>query len=171
MVFEDRLTLDTPEGVQLELTLAGVGSRFTAALIDYLIQGAILLALGVVLGLGVGIEPGAGGFVAAIFFICLFLLFTGYDVAFEVLNSGRTPGKRLNGLRVVRVEGHPVGFLTSAVRNLLRIIDFLPGSYLLGAIVILATRKNQRIGDVIAGTLQFKLEDEVIDVPAGAPTL
>ena len=153
MVFEDRLTLDTPEGVQLELTLAGVGSRFTAALIDYLIQGVILLALGLVLGFGVGLDPGAGGFAAAIFFICFFLLFTGYDVSFEVLNSGRTPGKRLNGLRVVRESGAPVTFATSAVRNVLRLVDLLPGTYLVGIASILITGRNQRLGDLAAGTL------------------
>src|SRR5947209_19253285 len=82
-----------------------------------------------------------------------FALITFYDIFFEGFQSGRTPGKRLNGLRVVRVEGHPVNFLTSAVRNVIRPVDFLPTAYLLGAVVILATRKNQRIGDVIAGTL------------------
>jgi uncharacterized RDD family membrane protein YckC len=153
VVFEDRLTLDTPEGVQLELTLAGVGSRFTAALIDYLIQAAVLLALGLVLGFGVGLDPGAGGFAAAIFFICFFVLFTGYDVAFEVLNAGRTPGKRLNGLRVVRQSGAPVTFATSAVRNVLRLIDILPGWYLVGIASILITGRNQRLGDLAAGTL------------------
>ena len=152
-MFEDRLTLDTPEGVQLELTLAGVGSRFTSALIDYLIQGAILLALGLVLGYGVGLDPSAGGFAAAIFIVCLFVLFTGYDVAFEVLNSGRTPGKRLNGLRVVRENGAPVTFATSAVRNVLRLIDILPGWYIVGIASILITRRNQRLGDLAAGTL------------------
>jgi len=153
MVFEDRLTLDTPEGVQLELTLAGVGSRFTAALVDYLIQGVILLALGLVLGYGVGIDPGAGGFALAIFSICFFLVFTGYDVSFEVLNSGRTPGKRLNGLRVVRESGAPVTFATSAVRNVLRLIDILPGWYIVGIASILITGRNQRLGDLAAGTV------------------
>ncbi len=153
MVFEDRLTLDTPEGVQLELTLAGVGSRFTAALVDHLIQGVILLALGLGLGYGVGVDPGAGGFAAAIFFVCVFLVFTGYDVSFEVLNSGRTPGKRLNGLRVVRENGAPVTFATSAVRNVLRLVDILPGWYLVGIGSILVTRRNQRLGDLAAGTL------------------
>src|SRR5579859_1276777 len=153
MVFEDRLTLDTPEGVQLELTLAGVGSRFTAALVDYLIQGVILLALGLVLGYGVGVDPGAGGFALAIFSICFFLVFTGYDVSFEVLNAGRTPGKRLNGLRVVRESGAPVTFATSAVRNVLRLIDILPGWYIVGIASILITGRNQRLGDLAAGTV------------------
>jgi uncharacterized RDD family membrane protein YckC len=153
VVFEDRLTLDTPEGVQLELTLAGVGSRFTAALIDYLIQGAILGALTLALGVGAGLAPDAGGFAEAIFIVGFFLLFTGYDVAFEVLNSGRTPGKRLNGLRVVRQSGAPVTFATSAVRNVLRLVDILPGWYLVGIGAILVTKRNQRLGDLAAGTL------------------
>jgi hypothetical protein len=70
-----------------------------------------------------------------------------------VLASGRTPGKRWNGLRVVRVEGQPVGFVTSVIRNTLRIVDFMPGAYLVGAFCILVTRKNQRLGDMAAGTL------------------
>ncbi len=153
MVFEDRLTLDTPEGVQLELTLAGVGSRFTAALIDYLIQGVILIALGLVLGYGAQISPGSGGFAAAIFTVAFFVVFTGYDVSFEVLNAGRTPGKRLNGLRVVQESGAPVTFSRSAVRNVLRLLDLLPGTYLVGIAAILISGRNQRLGDLAAGTL------------------
>jgi uncharacterized RDD family membrane protein YckC len=153
MVFEDRLTLDTPEGVQLELTLAGVGSRFASALVDYLIQAVILGALTLVLGYGIGLDPSGGGFALAIWIVCYFLLFAGYDVAFEVLNAGRTPGKRLNGLRVVRESGAPVTFATSAVRNVLRLIDILPGTYLVGIAAILATGRNQRLGDLAAGTL------------------
>ena len=79
-------------------------------------------------------DPSGGGFAAAIFVLCLFVLFAGYDVAFEVLNSGRTPGKSLNGLRVVRESGAPVTFGASAVRNVLRLVDFLPGWYLVGII-------------------------------------
>jgi uncharacterized RDD family membrane protein YckC len=175
VLFEDRLTLDTPEGVQLELTLAGVGSRFTSALIDYLIQGAILAALGIVLGYGFSLDPGHGGFAIAVFTVSFFLLFAGYDVAFEVLNAGRTPGKRLNGLRVVRENGAPVTFATSAVRNVLRIVDILPGWYLVGIASILITGRNQRLGDLAAGTIVVRdrraLQPEMrmtraIEVPA-----
>jgi uncharacterized RDD family membrane protein YckC len=151
--FEDRLTIATPEGVDLELTLAGVGSRFTSALLDYLIQLLILLALALVLGLGVGLRPGAGGYAAAIWGVLAFLLFVGYDVSFEVLASGRTPGKRRNGLRVVLENGGPVTFPASAVRNVLRLIDLLPGAYLVGIASILVSSRNQRLGDHAAGTL------------------
>lgn len=153
MEFEDRLTIATPEGVDLELTLAGVGSRFASALIDYLIQLAILIALGLVLGLGVGLKANQSGYATAIWVVLGFLLFVGYDVAFEVLASGRTPGKRLNGLRVVLENGGPVTFPASAVRNVLRLIDLLPGTYLVGIVSILVSSRNQRLGDHAAGTL------------------
>ena len=78
---------------------------------------------------------------------------TTYDICFEVLAAGRTPGKRINHLRVVRSGGEPVGFVTSAIRNTLRVIDFLPFAYIVGAVTILATRNNQRLGDLAAGTL------------------
>src|SRR2546421_7122647 len=153
MEYDDVLTIATPEGVEMHLTLAGPASRFVSAIVDILIQGALLVCVGVVLGL-VGKGVGFGSGVALLLWAVIsFVLITFYDIFFEVFRAGRTPGKRLNGLRVVRVEGDPVNFLTSAVRNVIRPVDFLPSAYLLGAVVILATRKNQRIGDVIAGTL------------------
>jgi uncharacterized RDD family membrane protein YckC len=156
MVFEDRLTIDTPEGVPLELTLAGVGSRCAAALIDYVFQTIILIALALVLGVGAGLGPGGSALSTAGYILGFFLVFWGYDVAFEVLNSGRTPGKAMNGLRVVRESGAPVTFGTSAVRNVIRIIDILPGTYIVGMTSILATRRNQRLGDLAAGTLVLR---------------
>jgi uncharacterized RDD family membrane protein YckC len=151
MEFEDRVTIATPEGVDLRLTLAGVGSRFSSALVDLLIQLALVAAFAVLFLVGLGSLGGAVG--AAAFTMLSFLLFTAYDVLFEVFASGRTPGKRLNGLRVVRSDGSPVGFLTSAVRNALRLVDILPGTYLVGIVSILATARNQRLGDLAAGTL------------------
>jgi uncharacterized RDD family membrane protein YckC len=153
MVFEDRLTIDTPEGVSLELTLAGVGSRFAAALIDYLIQGVILVALLLVLSYGFGFSLGSGGVGIAVWVLGFFFVFWGYNIGFEVLNSGRTPGKALNGIRVVLESGAPVTFGPSAVRNVIRIIDILPTAYLVGMTSILVTRRNQRLGDLAAGTL------------------
>jgi uncharacterized RDD family membrane protein YckC len=147
------LTIPTPEGVELHLTLAGPASRFVSALLDILIQTLVLTCVGVVLGVSGVAGFGGGGVAVLIWFVVSFAVITFYDVFFEVFRSGQTPGKRINGLRVVRVGGHPVTFLTSAIRNFLRLVDFLPSAYLLGATIILATRKNQRIGDVVAGTI------------------
>jgi uncharacterized RDD family membrane protein YckC len=154
---DDRITIATPEGVDLELTLAGVGSRFVSALVDLLLQ--IVLLVGVT-GTGAAVGAFGNGFGSAVVLIASFLVFAAYDVLFEVFAGGRTPGKRLNGLRVVRADGSPVTFFTSAIRNVLRLVDILPGLYLVGIVTILATRRNQRLGDVAAGTLVVRERTE-----------
>jgi uncharacterized RDD family membrane protein YckC len=143
---EDTITIATPEGVELELTLAGAGSRFVSALADLTIQFGVLIAAAFALG-----SLGNAG--AALFALASFAVVMAYDICFEVLASGRTPGKRINHLRVVRSGGEPVGFVTSAIRNAVRVVDFLPFAYVVGAVTILATRNNQRLGDLAAGTL------------------
>jgi uncharacterized RDD family membrane protein YckC len=148
--YEDRITIATPEGVDLQLTLAGVGSRFISALVDVLLQTVLVV---IVTAIAAAVGAFGSGYGIAFVFLASFLVFAGYDVLFEVFNFGRTPGKRLNGLRVVRVDGSPVAFFTSAVRNVLRLVDILPGMYLVGIATILVTRQNQRLGDVAAGTL------------------
>lgn len=166
MSYEDRISIATPEGVDLELTLAGLGSRSVARLVDQAIQLAVLLAVSVLATLaGSGSQSGTGdgplggtgdggaALALAVAVVVVFLVQFGYDVAFEVLASGRTPGKRWSGLRVVRVDGAPVGFVTSAVRNLLRLVDALPGIYTVGMVAVFASRRNQRLGDMAAGTV------------------
>jgi uncharacterized RDD family membrane protein YckC len=155
--YEDRLTIATPEGLELDLALAGLGSRFVGAFVDFMIRALLLAALTVVL---VGVDAftgdtpgGRSGLGLAVFFVASFLVLIGYDILFEVLASGRTPGKRLAGLRVVTASGHPVTFVPSTVRNLVRIVDFLPAGYAIGSIAILATARNQRLGDLVAGTI------------------
>ena len=158
MEYEDVITVPTPEGVELELTLAGVGSRFASAIVDVLLEGVILLgllaALSQVLSLsGLG-EQSSTAIIAAVGSLAAFLVIFGYHVLFETLASGRTPGKRLMGLRVARVGGNPVRFRESAVRNLVRLVDIVPPPlYGVGAVAILAGRRNQRLGDVAADTL------------------
>jgi uncharacterized RDD family membrane protein YckC len=150
--YEDRISIPTPEGVELELVLAGVGSRLVATLIDLLIMGSVLFALWI-LGFAAVPSSEGGGVLGAILIVLTFLVVFGYDVAFETLASGRTPGKRAAGLRVVRLGGEPPGFLAAAIRNLLRLIDLLPAFYAVGVISILVTSRNQRLGDLAAGTL------------------
>jgi uncharacterized RDD family membrane protein YckC len=145
VAFEDRLAIATPEGVQVELTLAGIGSRFIAAGIDFAIQILVMIALAVLLR-----PAGDAGF--AVFTSLAFALIFFYDVLFEVLGRGKTPGKRSAGLRVVGPAGRPITLVRSAVRNILRLIDILPGFYAVGMTVIFITRRNQRIGDLVAGT-------------------
>jgi uncharacterized RDD family membrane protein YckC len=144
--YEDRVTIQTPEGVELDLLLGGYGSRFSSQLIDGAIKAVVIGALYVTLGL-------AGGFGVAAFGIAFFVVYVGYDIAFETLAGGRTPGKRWSGMRVVREGGAPITFTASAIRNVLRIVDGIATGYAVGTIAILASKRNQRVGDMAAGTL------------------
>jgi uncharacterized RDD family membrane protein YckC len=152
MEYEDRVQIATPEGVDVELTLAGIGSRFIAAIFDFTIQAATILAFGVLLGV-IGGAGNESGLAVAIFTVIVFLVFFGYDVLFEVRSRGRTPGKRWTGLRVVRTGGRPVTFVPSSIRNVMRLIDILPFAYAIGMLSIFVTSNNQRLGDLAGGTL------------------
>jgi uncharacterized RDD family membrane protein YckC len=145
--FEDRLAIATPEGVEIELTLAGLGSRFIAGLLDFLIRLLPLIALLVV------IDPTDEAIGAAIFALADFGMQFFYFVLFEVLGGGRTPGKRATGIRVVRTGGSPITFVRSMLRNIVRIVDSLPAFYLVGMLTIFITNNNQRLGDLAAGSL------------------
>ena len=144
----DHTSIVTPEGVTLDLPLAGVGSRFIAAVIDTTIQVLLVLAIGLIAA-----AAPESGVVAALTVVSAFAVFIAYDISFETLASGRTPGKRVTGLRVVTAGGAPVRFMTSAIRNVLRLIDILPGTYFVGIVAIVATKRNQRLGVLAAGTL------------------
>jgi uncharacterized RDD family membrane protein YckC len=145
---DDRITIATPEGVAIEMVLAGLGSRFLARLLDSVIQLLIIIALAVVLGV-----TGSSGIGIAVFVIMVFLVVFAYDVVLETLNNGRTVGKMAAGIRVVGLMGEPERFVTSSVRNIARIADFLPVFYLVGTISIVATQHDQRLGDLAAGTV------------------
>ena len=150
MEYEDRVRISTPEGVDVELTLAGIGSRFIAAILDLMIQGGVLLGAALLFGVTGG---DGSGFAVAAFGIVFFLVIFGYDVLFEVRGRGRTPGKRWTGLRVVRTGGRPVTLVPSSIRNVMRLIDILPFFYGIGMISIFSTSRNQRLGDLAGGTL------------------
>jgi uncharacterized RDD family membrane protein YckC len=148
--YEDHRTIATPEGVELELPLAGLGSRLIGLLLDSLIQGAIITAALVLVAV---IESG----VAAVAISSgALLLVVGYDVLFEVRGGGRTPGKRAAGLRVVMDGGSPVGLRASLIRNIIRLLEGFATSYVPAMISVLVTRDNQRLGDLAAGTLVIR---------------
>jgi uncharacterized RDD family membrane protein YckC len=155
MDLDDRVVLDTPEGVAVELTLAGLGSRLAASLLDWLLRIVVFIALMLLGTLASGDGFGGGWAVAAVT-LAWFLILFGYDVLFEVAAGGRTPGKRWTGIRVVDRAGGPVRFVPSVIRNLLRLVDGLPGFYLVGTIAVVVSARNQRLGDLAAGTLVIR---------------
>ncbi len=155
MDLDDTLTVTTPEGVELSLTLAGVGSRFIAGVTDLVIQGILTVGL-----LVVSRALALGGLSVAIDAIGVFVVAVLYPILFEVLASGRTPGKRLSHLRVLRADGSPVDLQASAIRNLMRVLDGPPLLYLPTLVSIAITSRNQRPGDLAGATI-------VIREPAG----
>jgi uncharacterized RDD family membrane protein YckC len=151
----DQLSIETPEQVALEFPLAGVGSRFLAVAIDTLLQVTIALSLlAAVSGTWSLLQPSGGGaWFVAVLVIGAFLLFYGYFAAFEAFWHGQTPGKRVIGLRVLSVTGRPARIDEAILRNLLRVIDQLPGVYAIGIVTMLVSARNQRLGDLAAGTV------------------
>jgi Predicted membrane protein/domain len=166
---EETLIIETPERVQLGFALASIGNRFLAVVIDHFLQFfTIFIVTWAFLSLSsVGETMSRSGtaffveempkWTIALMIIVLFLIFTGYFIFFEWLWNGQTPGKRLLKLRVIREDGRPITFWEAAARNLLRIFDTFPGFvmplYSVGLIAIFMSRRDQRIGDLFAGTV------------------
>jgi len=154
------------------MPLAGIGSRFIAVLIDTLIWGAGLLLLFLILW---AIKPALAAFsglsyqwTVAIFTIALFALNWGYFTLFEAFWHGRTPGKRVARIRVIQRSGRAIGIFESMARNFIRYVDQIPFFYAVGVIAIFATRQNQRLGDLAAGTLVVR--DRAQETPLWADT-
>ncbi len=161
MEYEDAITIPTPEGLELQYPLAGGGSRFAAELIDVLLR---LVALGVLFGVLAALGVGSGGTIVLI--VASFLAWFAYDIVFEVWGAGRTPAKRWSGLRVVMAAGQPVGVGSSAVRTLLRLIDQWLTLGIVGMVAIQFTSRNQRLGDLAAGTIVVRERTSLAAQPA-----
>jgi len=165
---DDRFVAATPEGVSLEFVLAGLGSRFVAIFLDLIIQAVAIVIIVWALIKSIGFSSPTRQYVTtgAISLVGV-LLILGYFVLFESLNAGRSPGKAMTGLRVVRITGGPVGVRASLLRNVVRLVDWLPSLYAAGAILILASRNNQRLGDMLAGTLVVRERTAVSRLATG----
>lgn len=169
--------IDTPENVTFRYEVVGIGSRFVGALIDTLLIGGGLLALGLVTFILVAAVSGFdnGDFLATDtagtdwvlgvllmgYALLNFVLIWGYYIFFELIWNGQTPGKRVAQTRVIRMDGQPMGLLENVVRNLVRVIDFLPTAYFLGLITMLCNRHARRLGDFAAGTVVVKAQPDV----------
>jgi uncharacterized RDD family membrane protein YckC len=143
----------TPEAVVLDFETAGIASRALARMIDALIQGALLFALGLLVVLAL---PGSAGIVVAIVGVAAVVI--GYPIVCEVTMRGRSPGKAALGLRVVTVEGAPVSGRHAFIRSAVGIVDFvlpLPGG-LFAVIACLLSPSGQRFGDLVAGTIVLR---------------
>jgi uncharacterized RDD family membrane protein YckC len=171
----DEYTIATPENVTFGYQVAGIGSRFIGALIDTLLIGVLLVLLNLLVVVSINSvasdssfsgdlsdDPGwLAGLVLALYALLNFSIFWGYYLIFELGWQGQTPGKRLAGTRVVKMDGSGPGFLEVAIRNLMRLVDFLPAAYALGFITMFFNRNARRLGDFAAGTLVVRQSDVV----------
>lgn len=169
---EESLIIETPERVPLEFALASIGNRFLAVAIDHFIQYmAIILAAWFFLNIAGYTSSDITDapekllvempkWTIALMILVLFLIFSAYFILFEWLWNGQTPGKRLMRLRVIRDDGRPVTLWEAIARNLLRICDAVPGFilpvYSIGLIVIFLSSRDQRVGDIFAGTVVIR---------------
>ena len=182
---EDILVIETPERVPLHFALASIGNRFIACAIDHAIQALALGLIGLtalILTSFPSIEriiDGAPKWVVAVMILVLFLILAGYFAFFEWAWSGQTPGKRWLKLRVLREDGRPITFWEAAVRNLLRTLDMMPAPfYSIGLISVFSTTRDQRVGDMVAGTVVVREREaeapefsQVFATPVSDPAL
>ena len=166
----EQVSVETPEQIDINFQQAGIGSRFYAALIDtalltlislvgYYVNRRFIYELGDIVGNWLGALGG----------ILVFAVFWGYYMVFEATTNGQTFGKLALGLRVIKEGGYPIGFADAAIRNLVRIVDFLPFFYGVGLLCMMLNKNWQRLGDLAAGTLVIKIARTELK-PTGTPS-
>jgi uncharacterized RDD family membrane protein YckC len=167
---KETLIIETPERVPLEFALASIGNRFIAVAIDHFLQFFAILLISYIAGSMSGPMSGLGAtdysiselskWTVAILVVAMFVVFASYFVLFEWLWNGQTPGKRWMKLRVIREDGRPLTLWEAATRNLIRICDAAPGFvvpiYSVGLITIFLSNRDQRLGDIFAGTVVIR---------------
>lgn len=157
-------SISTPENVDLHLELAGLGNRILAALIDQIISGLTILAFVIVMllicmgidrmGLPTELKSKVFVYLGMFAIFVIFVINTGYNILFEGLWQGQTPGKRLTHIRVVEANGQPIGWPSVFIRNLIRIID--SGLAFIGLLIMLIDKHERRLGDMAAGTIVIR---------------
>jgi uncharacterized RDD family membrane protein YckC len=157
----DRITVDTPELITLELPLAGIGSRFLAMTLDTVIQ-VLLYTAGIFAVVGISKYASflplslawlPKSWLPALLVLFLFSVYWGYFAAFELFWKGKTPGKRAAGIRAVKDSGRALNVYEVIGRNLMRAVDWLPGVYGAGIVTMMISSRNQRLGDLLVGSI------------------
>ena len=171
-VLREEYTIETPENVTFGYEVAGIGNRFIGALIDTTIVFGLLILLGIAVLMLIGVwDSGFSGdlndsdwltgLLIALYALLNFIIFWGYYIFFEWFWNGQTPGKKVAKTRVVRLDGNPAAPMQVVVRNLVRVIDFMPSGYGIGLVTMFCNRQSRRLGDFAAGTLVVKDQGEL----------
>jgi uncharacterized RDD family membrane protein YckC len=161
------LVVATPERVSFDYQVAGIGTRVIAQLLDLLILGGVLL--GVWLAAAAVGQSGLDSVAYLLAVIGSFVVVFGYFWACEAFWSGQTVGKKVFRLRAVGDRGEPMTFFQAGIRNIVRVIDFLPYAYGVGIVVLFINGRGKRLGDLAAGTVVVKDSDslQLWQVPGG----
>jgi uncharacterized RDD family membrane protein YckC len=161
------LEISSATGVDLQLNIAGPGARSYAFVIDWHIR--IVLALGWFAGMSYAVFGGLSlvenesvDSNSYVFLVVLpaFALYFLYHPVLEIAMRGRTPGKRMAGVRIVTLDAQLPGVMAHLIRNVLRILDSLPIGYVIGLVATLLTERSVRIGDIAAGTVLIYESDD-----------
>jgi len=153
------LVVATPERVSFGYQVAGLGTRAIAQILDLLILAGVLLGISFA-----AVAIGQAGFDTVAFLLAIlggFVVVFGYFWACEAFWSGQTIGKKVFRLRAVGDRGEPMTFMQAGIRNVVRIVDFLPYGYGVGMVVLFVNGKGKRLGDLAAGTIVVKDSDYV----------
>jgi uncharacterized RDD family membrane protein YckC len=156
----DDLVISTPERVAFQYEIAGIGSRFLAQIVDSLVILVILIAI-TILAAALGGIFSSGELALLIEVILGFIVLAGYFLISEAAWNGQTLGKRSARLRVVGDHGEPLTIAQAAIRNLVRIVDFLPVFYGIGMITLFINGRGKRLGDFAAGTLVVRDRERI----------
>jgi uncharacterized RDD family membrane protein YckC len=173
---DEMLQIATPENVVFDYEVAGLGSRFLAALLDTLLILVLQIANVMLFVVASGVLANGGGnvqmWLLAAAGLLAFALLWGYYVLFETIWNGQSPGKRWTGLRVIRTDGTPIGLVEAIIRNLVRLVDFLPLYYGIGIVTMFVNPQARRLGDLAAGTLVVRDRPSVtLESLAAGPAL
>ena len=155
---DSELVVPTPERVSFDYQVAGLGTRAIAQILDLLIVAVILVA---VFFVALAFSSASGETATLILLFGSFVVIFGYFWVSESLWSGQTVGKKAFRLRAVGDRGEPLTFGQAGIRNIVRIVDFLPYGYGVGLVVLFANGKGKRLGDLAAGTIVVKDSDHV----------
>jgi len=166
LIVNREVRIYTPENVSLQYDVANLGSRLVAVFIDTAIQLAVILLLVITVvfvipsiladfAARIEISPAIIGVILIVVFLVDFF----YNIFFELVMNGQTPGKKFARIKVTSVTGEPVNFIKSFIRNLVRLVDMMPTSYIVGMVVLLLSKKCQRLGDLAANTMVIKVRD------------
>lgn len=163
MTVMGRYSVETPEAIELSFELAGPGSRFCALVIDLILSWLVIFVVALIVAFAgfpiwSVLEDAAdvAAWALAVIIVATSVIFFGYFLFFELIMRGQTPGKRHMELRVLRDDATAAQPMDLVIRNLIRVVDALPGLYVVGGIASLLSSKHQRLGDLAAGTIVVK---------------